>query len=220
VLRFSQNFTRRANSINPLYASSRPLADNLRDAEDMYRRKGQRVVFKICPASLPEGLDQALAEQGYDQEAPTAVMTLDLAGQAVPARGSTVLLEHLTAEWMTELFKLNGVPERHQPTLQEIMMRVAPRACYAALPQDGQVVSLGLGVLEAGWLGLYDIVTAEPERGKGRARRLVNDLIGWAMLQGATGVYLQVMKNNDPAIRLYEGLGFKEQYEYWYRVKG
>ena len=63
-------------------------------------------------------------------------------------------------------------------------------------------------------------VTAPEARNKGRARRLISDLLGWAMLQGASHAYLQVMKNNDTAIRLYEGLGFREQYEYWYRVKG
>ena len=220
VLRLSENFTRRANSINPLYPGTRPLADNLRDVEDIYRRKGQRVVFKLTPASLPEGLDAVLAEQGYAQEAVTAVMTLDLAGKPVPARSQTVLLESLATEWLTEVFRLNAVPERHQPTMQQILQRLAPRACYAALRVEEEVVTVGLGVMEAGWLGLYDIVTAEAWRGKGFARRLINDLLGWAMLQGATGAYLQVMKNNDTAIRLYEGLGFKEQYEYWYRVKG
>src|SRR5258708_12326644 len=85
VLRLSDNYTRRANSINPLYPGARPLAENLRDAEDIYRRHGQRVVFKLTPASLPEGLDQALDEQGYAREAPTSVHTLALPAHPFPA---------------------------------------------------------------------------------------------------------------------------------------
>ena len=44
--------------------------ENLADAEDIYRRHSQRVVFKLTPAALPEGLDQALDEQGYAKEGP------------------------------------------------------------------------------------------------------------------------------------------------------
>jgi ribosomal protein S18 acetylase RimI-like enzyme len=220
VLRLSDNYTRRANSINPLYPGARPLAENLRDAEDIYRRHGQRVVFKLTPASLPEGLDQALDEQGYAREAPTSVQTLDLAGQLAPALGRTTLEERLSTDWLTAVFKLNAVPERHQPTMQQMLMRVAPRTCFASLSVDGQVVSVGLGVLQSGWLGLYDIVTQTEHRGQGHARQLINDLLAWARPQGATSAYLQVMKNNAAALRLYERMGFKEQYEYWYRVKG
>jgi len=219
VLRLSDNFTRRANSINPLYPGARPLADNLRDAEDLYRRHSQRVVFKLTPASLPEELDQALEEQGYAREAATSVQTLELAGRPVPPLGATALQEKLSTDWLDAVFKLNGVPERHQPTMQQILMRVAPRTCFAALSVDGEVVTVGLGVLQSGWLGLYDIVTQEAHRGRGHARQLINDLLAWAVPQGATSAYLQVMKNNDPALRLYQQMGFREQYEYWYRVK-
>jgi GNAT superfamily N-acetyltransferase len=220
VVRLSDNYTRRANSINPLYAGTRSLADNLREAEEIYSRHHQRVVFKLTPASLPEGLDQALDELGYAREAPTSVQTLDLPGWPAPAQGQTTLLEELSTDWLNAVFTLNSVPEQHQPTLRQILMRIAPRACYASLSVDGQVVSAGLGVLQSGWLGLYDIVTHPDHRGRGHARQLISDLLAWAALKGATHAYLQVMQTNAPALRLYEGMGFRERYEYWYRVKG
>ncbi len=37
VLRFADNYTRRANSINPLYPGTRTLDENLREAEALYR---------------------------------------------------------------------------------------------------------------------------------------------------------------------------------------
>lgn len=222
VLRFSDDYTRRANSINPLYAGTRPLADNLREAEALYRRRGQRVVFKLTPASLPDGLDEALAARGYAHEAATSVQTLHLADsgtQAAPAFGPTTLSESLTEAWLAGAFGLSVIPERHQPTLRQMLSRLAPETCFASLSVNGQVVSCGLGVLQAGCLGLYDIVTRPEQRGRGQARQLIADLLAWARTRGAHTAYLQVMLTNAPALRLYGRLGFREVYPYWYRVK-
>jgi ribosomal protein S18 acetylase RimI-like enzyme len=219
VLRFANDYTRRANSINPLYAGSRPLEDNLRDGEALYRRRGQRVVFKLTSASQPEGLDEALAARGYAHEATTSVQTMDLAARPAPASGPTTLSEQLTDDWLAAVYALSGVPERHQATLYYMLARLAPPACFASLSLDGLVVSAGLGVLQSGWVGLYDLITRPEQRGRGHGRQLISDILGWAVARGAHSSYLQVMQNNLPALRLYEKLGYREVYPYWYRVK-
>ncbi len=219
VLRFANGHTRRANSINPLYPGSGALDENLREAEEFYRRRGQRVVFKLTPASLPSGLDEALAERGYAHEAPTSVQTLDLTAGPPLALGPTALAEHMTDDWLAAAFELSAIPERHQPTMRQMLARLAPPACFASLRAEGRVVCQGLGVLQSGWIGLYDIVTHPEHRGRGHARQLINDLLAWAAGRGAHSAYLQVMLSNGSALRLYEQLGFKEMYPYWYRVK-
>jgi ribosomal protein S18 acetylase RimI-like enzyme len=37
--------------------------------------------------------------------------------------------------------------------------------------------------------------------------------------KGAKNAYLQVMLDNTKAYKLYQSLGFKELYQYWYRVR-
>jgi ribosomal protein S18 acetylase RimI-like enzyme len=47
----------------------------------------------------------------------------------------------------------------------------------------------------------------------------MQQLMGWAGKKGAEAAYLQVVANNAPALGFYKKLGFREIYQYWYRVK-
>ena len=80
------------------------------------------------------------------------------------------------------------------------------------------MIAVGLGVAENGFVGLFDLVTDEKFRNRGFGKELVLNLIEWGKQNGAQRAYLQVMLNNAPALHLYEKLGFREVYQYWYRV--
>ena len=76
-----------------------------------------------------------------------------------------------------------------------------------------------MGVVQGQFVGLFDIVTDVDLRNHGHGQQLVSDLLAWGKERGAQIAYLQVMLNNPIAQRLYAKLGFKESYQYWYRVK-
>jgi len=59
--------------------------------------------------------------------------------------------------------------------------------------------------------GVANVVTHPRYRGRGIARRLMGAAIDAARLRGAPRVVLQVRDDNEPARRLYEGLGFRRQ---------
>ena len=42
-------------------------------------------------------------------------------------------------------------------------------------------------------------------------------ILSEAQQMGATGSYLQVVAGNAPAERLYDKVGYREAYRYWYR---
>jgi len=55
-------------------------------------------------------------------------------------------------------------------------------------------------------------------RGKGAARAVLAALADWAGTHEADGMYLQVERDNLPALRLYKRTGFSEICGYHYRT--
>jgi ribosomal protein S18 acetylase RimI-like enzyme len=93
-----------------------------------------------------------------------------------------------------------------------------PLLC-GAIKRDGTTIAVGLCVVERGYAGLLGIVVDSAYRHQGYGYNLCASLLGQARKLGAVKGYLQVLQNNDNAIRLYEKLGFHRLYEYRYRVK-
>jgi N-acetylglutamate synthase len=240
VLRFANGYTRRANSVNPLYASSQETDDKVQACEQWYRDRGLKVVFKMTAASQPDGLDALLAAQGYEIDARTSVQLMDLSALddasaaditvhsanhpssvvGHPSSVSDITLDAAVTEaWFAAFCAMSGVDRRHYGTMRQLLGLIAPETRFAALWLDGRVAACGLGVLQGGHIGLYDIAVAPELRRLGYGQRLVESLLAWSKGAGAHTAYLQVMLNNAPALRLYEKVGFREIYRYWYRVK-
>jgi N-acetylglutamate synthase len=220
VLRFADGYTRRANSVNPLYASSLPLDEKIAQCEATYAARNQATVFKLTDASPPAGLDDVLADAGYQAEATTSVQVADLASQALAWDPAVSLAPAVSDEWLDDLFHLVVVPERYRPSERRMLQSVVPAQAFATLREDGQALAVGLAVAERGYVGLYSIVTAGHARNRRLGRRLVGHLLAWGRERGAHTGYLAVMVDNAPALRLYERFGFREAYRYWYRTKG
>jgi GNAT superfamily N-acetyltransferase len=219
ALRFANGYTRRANSVNPVFSSSLNVDEKIKYCEGLFQARGLHPTFKMTPLVYPGNLDNILAKKWYREEAMSSVQLLDLSTLEKPTLETAILTETLTAEWLTADCRLNRVQERHVTTLTQILENIVPRHCFVALIQDGETVSVGLAVVERGYMGLFDIVTDERLRNRGLGTQLMLHLLNWGKAQGAGHAYLQVMVENSAAQSLYWKLGFREVYQYWYRVK-
>ena len=229
LLRFAGGHTRRANSVNPIYATGdmtdfSEVREQIRRCEECYRSRGQPVVFKITPLVKPADLDAHLDRLGYRAEASTGVWLAPLEQPSLhrgsfQADGMQVKCETTFSEsWLADFVTFSQTTDAAVPALRRILKQILPLHCFITLYHQSTPVACGLGVVEGALLGLFDIVTAASARGKGYGTQLLLALPAWGKDNGAAYAYLQVMDENIPAQRLYEKRGFTEIYKYWYRV--
>lgn len=220
VIRFADGYTKRANSVNALYPSRLAVDEKIAFCENLYRERHLPTVFKMTSAVFPGNLDERLDVLGYQKDSAVSVQTFDLAGVDAQAAGSGLQIqEALSAEWLEGFSTMSAVSVAHQKTLQSILNNIVPRRCFVSLKINGRQIACGLGVLQSGHLGLFDIVTDRDFRGRGYARRVVDGILAWGKQNGAQTAYLQVVLDNTPALRLYSKIGFLQQYSYWYRIQ-
>jgi ribosomal protein S18 acetylase RimI-like enzyme len=219
ILRFANGYTRRANSILPLYPSQQAPLEKLVYCQNLYRQRGLPTIFKLAGRAESHDLNTFLLGQGYRAEADTSVQTIDLLSRKDEVSSEIRFSLGLTPEWQTAFQEMNGLSQERQGYHTQILRSILPQTCYASVSVDGQVAGCALGVLENGTFGIFDVVIHPDYRKQGHGERLMRALLAWAQQQGGHTAYLQVMLNNAPAQRLYARLGFKEQYQYWYCVK-
>jgi GNAT superfamily N-acetyltransferase len=219
VLRFANGYTKRANSINPLYPSSIDIHEKIQTCEKIYQDKNLPIVFKMTHDGHPKELDAILSAQGYRKDSDTSVQVLGLMNWPESRSPEVTLTSIESEEWHTAFTNMNEVKPERAVVHRKMLDAIIPVKCYASYVFENRIAACGLGVLQHNHLGLFDIVTDKTFRRIGFSERLMYGLLSWAKQQGAQKTYLQVMLNNAPALRLYEKLGFKEAYQYWYRLK-
>jgi len=222
LLRFSHGFTKRANCIVPLYPSLRTAGEKLRYCENLYARERLNTIFRLTSRGDSEALDALLAERGYRQVEPSRVLLCPLGGEIPAAAGlAAVECRALSQEdWLDVYAGLTGMPAAARALHGAIVKGIAADCRGVALYRQDLPVACGLGVLEEGLVGLFDIVTASDHRRQGLGTRLVAELLSWGRQRAAGSAYLQVVADNAPALKLYDRFGFRELYRYWYRVAG
>ncbi|KUP23452.1 GNAT family N-acetyltransferase [Paenibacillus sp. DMB5] len=225
ILRSASGYTKRSNSVNPLYGPAEmehglDVKQKILLSEQYYERAGMQTVFKITPYINPAGLDDLLEELGYRMDSPSSVRTRDLE-QLPPlqSRHTLIISGHLTEEWLAAFSRQAKLSGTEPDTLCRMLSASSLQQGYALLLKDGVPAACGLGVIQHGYIGLYDIITAPEYRRQGLAEELILGLLHWGCSEGAASSFLQVVLANAGASALYDKLGYKEIYQYWYRIK-
>jgi ribosomal protein S18 acetylase RimI-like enzyme len=221
-LRFTRGVTNRANSVWPNVATGAlTIGARVDAAREFYRARGARSRFQITAAAEPPGLDAYLSERGYLVHSPVSVETLGIeefrfAGQ--PPKLTTSVRSSPDDDWFhvsVERGRFAGAKEIYAGILD----RIGQRAGFAVAKRSGKPISMGLGVVEGEWLGIFNMATLEEDRRQHAATAILAALVGWGSARGATRAYLQVEEENLPARALYRSSGFAPAYSYHYRAE-
>lgn len=219
VVRFADGYTRRANSINPIYGSTIDIEEKLAYCHTLFRYRGLKMVFKMTNEVFPADLDQLLIDLHYSRQAESAVHMIDL---SVAKLGETpVTHDSMDFEdrWFHSFVRLNDV-ERHAVASKAMITNIVQPTCFSRIEYRGRIVACGLAVLEQNMVWLFDITVHDDFRKRGFGTQLIYSLLRWGKNHHADRGYLQVMQENKPALVLYKKLGFRQLYKYWYRTRG
>lgn len=216
LLRFADGYSRRANSVAPLYAGTGDVAAKIEQCEQAYARFHQPCLFKMTAASQPADLDRTLEQRGYERDADTLVCVSQLEPIAPDPR--VELHEVPDGEWFDTWQRLAG-SGAEAGIFGRLLAATPSPAVYALVCHQGRGVACGRATLAGQTVGLYDLRVDEGHRRQGLATALTQARMAWAAEQGAATAFLQVMADNEAAQRMQARLGFAELYRYWYRIQ-
>lgn len=210
-LRFAHGVTGRANSVWPNGAGNLPLEERIERAERWYRDRGAAVLFQLTEAAQPEGLEEAVAERGYERRhAPVSVELALLDDVLERTHGDAQLTDELDDAWLELWASTRGFSN-------VAVGRALLTGGDAVFARIGDI-AVGRGVAVGEWLGITSMVTLPEARRQGHARAIVHSLARWAAGRGCTRAMLQVDSTNVAARRLYAGAGFAPHHEYRYLI--
>lgn len=219
IIRLSKGFTKRANSVNPLYPSTINLEEKIEKCREIFRDNNLPTIFKLTSGGFQHGLDKLLNSRGYASIEPTIVRGIDLKNVPQPDIKSIIIYSSLDDQWIKDYCRLSSIKLEQIDTLRFMLQNIKTDRLFVSLLDKGNVVACGLGVIEKGYIGIYDVIVDKEHREMGYGQQLMLNLLDLGRIKGARYSYLQVLAKNIPALHLYSKLGFKDLYNYWYRVK-
>ena len=220
-LRAAEGYTGRANSVLPIGDPGVPLEEALVAVDRWYATRGITPKFQL-PLPLCADLEAVLADRGWTSHHRTHVMVTDLGPlrmnveRAGPPPEVTVGIAPMAdAEWRAAFrYGEDPLPASVAPilTASEHPVFITVRG------SDGTTRAIGRGALTEHWLGITAIEVAEPFRRQGLGRLVIGGLATYASQHQIRHVYLQVANDSEPALALYQQLGFALHHDYMYRV--
>ncbi|MGZ3140670.1 GNAT family N-acetyltransferase [Lentzea chajnantorensis] len=209
LMRAAAGFTGRANSTLTCGDPGAPVPSALSAVEGFARAHGIKPTAHVVRGS---GHERAITDAGWrvDLDHPGGAESLVMTGPLEKFADGAAESRDLPGWW--ELTAGSEVTAAMRHVLG------TGRVCFAGVEEDGVVVAAVRGAVVEDVLHVARLAVRPEHRRRGLATRLMGELAGWGLAEGATTCALQVAEHNTAAIRLYEELGCSEHHRYRYWV--
>jgi ribosomal protein S18 acetylase RimI-like enzyme len=218
VWRFAHGYSKRSNSFQSLDPADDGEAERrIGCLAALSARNGIAPIFRVTPLA-GAGVVEALDGLGWVPFEANLVLATNLAGHQFAREGDVRFFDPTDPRWFRAQTAMSAVSGKTVEMLKTLLGLIAPEARgIVAYAQDGTPAATALAVNAGGIAVILNVVTDRMKRRQGHARRAMLAALAWAVENGARHAALQVGTDNEAAIRLYEELGFAEQYRYHYR---
>ena len=217
ILKFSEGYSHRANSVGLLYPSTIDPEEKIDYCEKRYAEQNLPCTFKLTDRDTE--MYERLVKRGYREASPSDLMILALQDLPTP-EGTFRFSDRPSEEWLRAYFTFKGYSDPgRQNTIRRMLAKVRVETCFAAVLRDGAIAACASTATERGYALLQNVVTDPCLRWQGIGRTVCLAMLSKAKQNGAEWAYLQVDTINTPARRMYDSMGFQILYSYRYMEK-
>ncbi|HJW42422.1 MAG TPA: GNAT family N-acetyltransferase [Rhizomicrobium sp.] len=211
LLRFTDGYSSRANSVSALNFHGVSLERSIAAAESAYRARDLVPQFQITPATQPTELEAVLVRRGYTHRTPTLLMVADAAGIE---EQTDVRMSSSVDETFAALTREGSHSPADGDERLSILARIGHPKALVTAEESGNAVACGASVAIGDWASVYVMRTTPSARRRGHGQRVLRGIAQWALSHGASRLYLQVDESNMGAVALYARAGFRVGYRY------
>jgi GNAT superfamily N-acetyltransferase len=229
VLRASQGFTGRANSVLPVGDPSLPQDRAIDFAEKWYSDRDAAPMFQLHGeqgfAVESDPLAAALIERGYlvggghaNWERVLVMTGLSATVPPLTTESAPVTADsQLQPEWLLTYAKQRSVV----PGATEAVLTGSDGQLFMSVrdPGTGRMVAIARMAIHPGWAGVFGLWVDPDHRRQGLATTVVSAIAMVARENNMPAMYIQVSGDNADGIAFWEGLGFSVHHEYTYLAK-
>jgi GNAT superfamily N-acetyltransferase len=223
----SPSKAKRSRCVNPFYSSTRPFDTNLAAVRSLYKTANLPCVFRLTPFVSDRSIDEKLAGMGCEVFDETNVQLLEFSPQSIGTFSAFESPTDYITKFSSSPYKIGQIVKELRGDSDDEILALVSRwktmvqpirsyTAYDANTSTPRAAAHALTISEEHVVGVFDVVTQADHRGRGLASALIARALADARDRGATMAYLQVVAEN-PARRVYERIGFRTAYTYWYR---
>ena len=229
ILRSSNGFTGRANSVLPVGDPSLPLDRAIDFVEKWYSDRDAPPIFQLHGgrgfAVEQDELGAALIGRGYIAGGGRAnwdrVLVMTGLSAAVPpltTESAPVTADsELTPEWLMAYGEQRSIV----PGTTEAVLTGSDGQLFMSVrdPGSGRIVAIARMAIHPGWAGIFGLWVHPDHRRRGLAKTIVSAVAMVARENNMPAIYLQVSGDNASGVAFWQRLGFGVHHEYTYLAK-